>query len=133
VIKATDFPCVYQWNQGSSSQAPPKGWSYSYQATKDLRVLRRDWAGTEAWAITDASQHVRQLGRGTYDGAQRAGVVTVLSFELSAKSEAEDDGEGPRTRQFFLLGGGLEVLAILREGGQSELFERGQSYWKGAV
>jgi hypothetical protein len=133
VINATDFPCSYRWNEGDGRHSALKGWSRAYQATKDLQVLRRDWAGTQAWGITDASQHVRELGRGSYDGAQRAGTLTALSFELSAKRDSEDDGEGPKTRQFFLLGAGLEVLAILREGGQSELFDRGQTYWKGAV
>jgi hypothetical protein len=134
VINGTQFPCTNGWSDGGSNRTAPKGWSLSYTASSRVKVLRRDWAGTHAWGLSDTQgSQLRELGRGRYDGVQHAGPITALSFELSGKLESEDDGEGPTTRHFYLLGEGLEVLGILREGGTSELFDNGQPYWKGAV
>jgi hypothetical protein len=134
VIDATAFPCPSGWSTGNELNRAPKGWSRGYVANPGLHVLRRDWAGTESWGLADASgQNVRELGRGRYEGAQRAGPLTILSFELSGKHSSEDDGESELSRHFYLLGEGITVLGIVREGGKSELFDQGNVYWTGSV
>jgi hypothetical protein len=133
-MNATDRPCSDSWNRGNERAAPLATWSRIYQASDEVHVLRRDWAGTETWGLVRAreraSEPFRELGQGSFAGAQQVGAISVLNFDVRVPSEAGDTTQG---HQFFLFGAGATLLAVLREDGPSEFFDQGASFWKGPL
>jgi hypothetical protein len=109
---------------GSGGRGPSaKDWS-SVTTYGSVSVYERDWAGTREFGI-GGGPHVHLVGSGSHEGGLFVDQIVVLGFRLGT-----DDGHH---HHWYLCANDGTLLAILREDGKSELFDRGTSCWKGKL
>jgi hypothetical protein len=123
VINSTQHPTA-QWSTGDRARTA-KDWSRVYQPANGLMVYERDWAGTREFGVGD-EHHSHIVGSGSYEGAMAVDNVVVVGFKL--------DRDGTTHHHWYLYATNpLAQLGVLREDGQSELFEGGRSVWQGKL
>jgi hypothetical protein len=102
-------------------------WSVVYQVHDDLAVFERDWAGRQELGIGRLGD-VHMVGFGSYQGSQQVDNISVMSFRLAV------DGVGEKHHHWYLYATKpATLLAVLREDGQSVLYDHGHQVWTGKL
>jgi hypothetical protein len=123
-INPTRHP-VQGWSRDSGTTGRDD-WSDIYHPADKLEVYERDWAGTDEFGIGYGGD-IKVIGSGSYQGAMYVDKVVVLGFRL--------DRDGVEHHHWYLYAyePAALLLAVLREDGQSELYDHGHKAWTGKL